>query len=306
MAPSASPALSGGGPDGFGYTWSEATFEWIDAVDGGTDTGLGSSSSTPVPVSTGFPFRYYNDVYSEVYVGRDGFLSVLPPGEQCRLLFPDPDPPNGMIHAYHTYLTLSDSGPTGRVYYKRGGTTPNRYLVVEWYQVRVLCDDPGSEQVVTFEVVLHESEEIVLQYGDMQYNDCNACASVGIEDQTGADGALVTYCACCALENAVSSNTAIHFAGSAPAPRVRVSPHFQGGFAAPGGTLDERLFVRNIGEVGPDTYDVLASSVWPVQLYREDGTTALTDTDGDGLPDTGSLAETDEITVTARVSVPAS
>jgi len=68
------PADSGG-PDDFGYTWSDnVPLNWINA-SGGTDTGIDSSTDHVGPVDIGFPFKYYENTYSDLYISRHGFLA---------------------------------------------------------------------------------------------------------------------------------------------------------------------------------------------------------------------------------------
>ena len=64
-----------GGPDDFGYTWDDTVaMNWIDA-SGGTDTGLNSSTDHVGPVGIGFPFKYYENTYSQLYISRFGFVA---------------------------------------------------------------------------------------------------------------------------------------------------------------------------------------------------------------------------------------
>ena len=53
----------------------------------------------------------------------------------------------------------------GYLRYLRGGTAPNRWMVVEWNRVRSNCCDDAAEEY-TFEAIVYESGDIVFQYGD--------------------------------------------------------------------------------------------------------------------------------------------
>ncbi len=61
-----------GGPDDFGYTWSDSVpLSWIDARTG-TDTGLGGNTRVVGPVSLPFPFKFYENTYSQIYISKYG------------------------------------------------------------------------------------------------------------------------------------------------------------------------------------------------------------------------------------------
>ena len=63
--------------------------------------------------------------------------------------------------------------------------------------------------------------------------------------------------------------------------------------------------MRNTGEFGTDTFDLTVSSAWPTTLYQADGSTPLADTDGDGTPDTGPIAQGDSMTIVVKIALPA-
>ncbi len=292
-----SQAAESGGPDDFGYTWEEVTPNWIDATDG-TDAGLSGWSSgqatDPIPLPFSFPF--YEHTYDAVYIVAPGYLAFTPGVWRDQFIIPSPAEPNNLIAPYASPLQLAESGPEGRVYYKSGGTAPNRYFVVEWYRV-----SSGEGEIYTFEVVLYENGDFVFQYGDAHFSGNGYfCGSFGIEDDLGYDGlANRAFCA------QFPDNTAVRFYRPQPTARVKAFPPYQGRFLEPGATETFSLSVRNTGEVGEDTYEVTVASDWPVALYQSDGVTLLTDTDGDGTVDTGALSEGETTTVVVAVSAPA-
>lgn len=286
-----------GGPDDFGYTWDDLVpLNWIDATDG-TDTGMsGYSYGQRVgPIWLPFQFKYYENTYNQVYIAASGYLAFTDEGiwpSQPRV--PSPAKPNNIIAPYATPLRLATSGPANRVYYKSGGSAPNRYFVVEWYQVKYY----EGEQY-TFEVILYENGDIVFQYQTMSYGYSYACGVAGIEDSTGLDGLnYVPFC------RQAPSNKAVRFTRPALSARVSVRPLYQGRFTRAGETVAFQVPIRNTGELGSDTYDLTLSSSWPATLYHADGATPLTDTDGDGAVDTGSLAQGGTFTVTVKVQTP--
>jgi hypothetical protein len=146
-------AQATGGPDDFGYTWDDAlVLNWIDATSG---TELGMSGGATGPVSLPFSFQYYENTYTSLYIVANGYVGFTDFGwwdSQPRV--PSPARPNNLIAPYATPLNLASSGPADRVYYKSGGAAPDRYFVVEWYQVRM------EDEVYTFELVLHENGDV--------------------------------------------------------------------------------------------------------------------------------------------------
>jgi hypothetical protein len=202
------------------------------------------------------------------------------------------------------YWTPVYIGTGGWIRYLSGGTAPNRYFVVEWHDVAGggPTDDIGKDELYRFQVVLYENGDIVFQYQTMTYSGdyWYWCGAAGIEDSTGLDG--LTYVSFC---NQAPSNKAVRFYRPAPSARVKIWPLYQGRFTRAGATESFQVPIRNTGELGADTYDLSVSSSWPVSLYAADGITPLTDTDGDGAVDTGSVAQGGTVTITVKVQTPA-
>jgi hypothetical protein len=281
-----------GGPDDYGYTWDDSVpFNWID-VTGGIDTGLTSNCQNLAAVPIGFPFKFYENTYSTVYVSLNGYLA-FDAGSGCYWhgQVPSPATPNNIIAPYWGHFT----NVAGHVRYLQGGSLPNRYLVIEWYQ---MTDQHGAA-TYTFEVILHENGDIVFQYQTMNYSGGWSCAGTGIEDSTGTDGLMYQWC------SQIGNSKAIRFYRPGPMARVKVWPLYQGRFTRAGATESFQVPIRNTGELGADTYDLYVSSSWPVSLYTADGTTPLTDTDGDGTVDTGSVAQGSTVTIAVKVQTPA-
>jgi len=302
--PASGPALAPSAPDDYGYTWDDTLpFAWVDATSG-TDTGMNGASNGGHfgPVDLGFSFRYYENTYTQVHIGASGFLTFTEAGSwPNQSQIPASGVPNNVIAPYWAPLYLSASGPTGQVYFLRGGTAPTQYFVVEWYDVAggSATDSTGGDDLFRFEVILYENGNILFQYDQMLYTGSRWCGAAGIEDAAGTDG--LTYLPLCA---AAPSGVAVRFSRPATSARVQVSPTYQSGFITPGGTLSLPVSIRNLGDLGPDTFDLTASSAWPVTLLAADGTTLLSDTDGDGIADTGPIGQGGTLPVTIRVTAP--
>ena len=272
------------------------TLSWVNASSG-IDTGINDTTDRAGPIDIGFPFKFYENVRSQVYISRFGFLAFNSDNlwnDQSRV--PSPEKPDEVIAPHWAPL----SEVAGYVRYLRGGTAPNHWFAVEWSRVRGdCCDDDGAEEY-TFETILHESGDIVFQYATMTTNGNYWCQASGIEDATGLDGlATSPYC------DKITPNHAVRITRPALAARVALAPRAQGVFSAAGAVAQFSQTVRNTGEFGADTYDLTVSSPWPTTLYQEDGSTPLTDTDGDGAPDTGTVDQGSSQTIIVKTALPA-
>ncbi len=281
-----------GGPDEFGYTWDDsAAFNWIDA-SGGTKSDLTGDDRWDGPIDMGFDFKFYENTYSQLYFSTNGLITFgAGASEYLNQNIPNPSSPNDFIAPFWDDLCVNyGTYNTGAIHYLRGGTAPHRYFVVEWRAVSRL----GETDLLTFEAVLYESGDILMQYQTMDgYLDS---ATVGIEENIGVDG----------LEygKTASSGVAIRFARPGAAARIKTWPIHQGQFASAGEDAAFEIPIHNTGELGADTYDISASSPWTVTLYAADGITPLSDTDDDGTVDTGPVDQGSIATVVARITAP--
>lgn len=295
-------APTAGGPDEYGYTWNTVGMSWIEA-SGGTDTGMSGDSydqaTGPIPLP--FSFKFYENSYTSLYIAASGYVSFQDwffwDTQQNA---PEPFEPNDAVAPYWSPLYLSNSGANGRVYYMSGGSAPNRYFVVQWHNVN--GDPPGDpiggDDTFRFQLILHENGDIVFQYQYMNYNGNWWCGGQGIEDSLGLDGLSMDYC------NAVASNRAVRIYRPAPAARPRLIRLAAGGFTSAGEAATMRFPLRNLGELGTDTFDLLTSASWPISFYAADGVTPLTDTNGNGIVDSGPLSPLIQTEVVARITAP--
>jgi hypothetical protein len=168
--------------------------------------------------------------------------------------------------------------------------------VAQWQAVTRLSG--AASAPLTFQVILHEGGDVVLQYQSLA--GPVESATVGMEDETGGDGLQLTGNA-----PALASGLSVRFARPAPAPRVKVYPTVFGAFAGPAQPARFEVPLRNAGDLAADTFDLAVSAVWPVSLLAQaDHDNSLTDTDADTLPDTGPIAPGGHYTVTVLAHPP--
>ena len=288
-----------GGADAYGYTWDDTVpFQWEDAyiISGGTKLDLEGDDNYK-GLDIGFEFPFYENRYSHLFVSTNGFIAFDSEGayQFFNKSIPYPGAPNNYIAPFWDDLGVNCCNNQGGVYYKRGGTAPHRYLVIEWFRVSRLW----NEETLTFEVILYENGDIVFQYssmkGDLRW------ATVGIEDDVGGDGALYLY-----HTSGITDNKAIRFRRPGPKARLKVWPLFHGRFVAAGEMAYFHIPVHNIGELGADTYEVMVDKTqWPVTLFRADRLTPLRDTNGNGSLDTGAVSQGDQFNLWVGIRTPA-
>ncbi len=101
------------------------------------------------------------------------------------------------------------------------------------------------------------------------------------------------------------SGTVLAYVGQMPVG-LNVVPAYQSVDVLPGDTVDFNINVTNMGTSGPDTFDASVSVGplgWLVDLWEADGVTPLNDTDGDTVPDTGSLPYGASTMIIARMYI---
>ena len=297
---------STGGPDQFGYTWDDSVpSSWIDATDG-TDTGMsGYSSGQAVgPISLPFTFHFYENAYPELWISASGILAFSvhdamtsgPWGTR----FPEPDNPANLIAPLWSAFELGEQGPTNRVYYKGGGVSPNLYFVVEWYLVRYSNSPYGGITEFTYEVILYQNGDIRFQYQTIDTGGGYYCddVAIGMENSNGYDG--LTYLDYCDVP---PSGTAVHFTRPPDSARVLLLNPYDGIFTQPHKFLNYELQINNNGTLGTDTYNLTTTSNWDL-TFKNSGGIPLTDTNADGIVDTGPLAQGAEFKFVAEVHTP--
>ena len=198
-----------GGPDLAGYTWADSSsggpeFNYevdvdADPVDFGAEP---DDSMTTVDFPSGFTFPFYGVDYSAIDIHSNGGLSFaaathLSASHSCDTLsFEAPH-----ILPYWTDLVpATDAG--GEVYAWLGGEHPNRYFVVEWYEVPpyVQGTGGGGDNPVTFEAKLFETGRIEFHYDDLDGdgNDDDGADAVvliaGFVPNSGNASMLVASC----------------------------------------------------------------------------------------------------------------
>ena len=286
--------FASGGPDRFGYTWSDTQpYNWIDVTSGNLiDLSGDDKVSDLIPI--GFDFQFYENSYNQLYVTTNGVITF---GDSTYSFenreMPFLVEPQNIIAPFWDDLHVPTS-TSGAVYYQ--GNTDR--FVIAWHNV---ARYPNTSDLLTFETILYKNGDICFQYQTL--SGILDEATVGIEDADGTDG--LTY-----LHNApgldlLEGAKKICFIKPTPNYRVKMLPIYQGGLII-GGTKNFPLKVINTGDFGADLYELLVSPSdpsWNIEI-RTSGGLLLPDNDIDGLYETGVIQAGQSISLLVKLIPP--
>ena len=188
--PAITKTLAFGGPDSFGYTWTDSdesngiSYNWVDiTLSGVSVTGLGDESNVgPLPV--GFNFPFYNSSFSTFRINSNGYISFTNTSTNTFTNFalPTTKAPENLVAPFWDDLHVGTAG--GAVYYE---TSPNR-LVVSFISVARYS---SATHRMTFQIILSSSGEIMYQYKSLV--GATTSATVGIQDSTRTIGLQMAF-----------------------------------------------------------------------------------------------------------------
>ena len=152
------------------------------------------------PFPIGFNFSFFGNVYSQFYVGSNGWVGFSPnpnsSGTRQAFAVPssaDYNPKNCILGPWQDMLPRSSGGPY--LFYHTNGTAPSRTLVVMWCQVPMYSNPPDcNDSLVTFQIILHEGSSVI----ENQIYHKPSCpvwfdnkATLGVQNSTGMIGYAV-------------------------------------------------------------------------------------------------------------------
>jgi hypothetical protein len=177
-----------GGPDAFGYSWRPAVYDWIEVSDG---QALNLPDDGEVTLTLPFAFPFYDRASNFLRVGNNGaVLFDTQSGDVPFINLSMSQAPDDFLAPY--WDDLSDS--QGNVYWKTVGNAPDRRVVIQWANRPHADLDPDS---ITFEMILHESGDIVFQYQDVDFGDASddagASATVGMRGRSAAQSVEYSF-----------------------------------------------------------------------------------------------------------------
>lgn len=145
-------------------------------------------------VSIGFPFTFYGNVYNELVISGNGYVtfdvtvanSYSPWPINTAIPNPGGQPENAIMAPWHDMNT----GIGGQVYYGMSGIAPNRFFVITWCQVPMFS---CTSDLATQQIILYEgSNKIEMFIQDKTICTWNGGAAVqGLVDATSANADIV-------------------------------------------------------------------------------------------------------------------
>ena len=182
-----------GGPDNYGYMWTDSNeegaveFDWIDISGTGTALSFTDNDEGVGPYPIGFTFNFYGTDYDEFIVNPNGWVGFGDDSnEWSNSALPDADAPRPAIMPFwdDLYPEIGTSGG-GQVYYQ----SFDDHLVVMFDDV---IHYPGNYNgTYKFEVILWSTGEIKLQYHALD-GDLDSC-TIGIQNAGADDGLLILH-----------------------------------------------------------------------------------------------------------------
>ncbi len=189
LALSGSVQAATGGPDGFGYRWKDFdTYSFAD-MTGHMTVVLGDNQlSGAVPI--GFPFTFYGNAYTQVYIDSNGIIRFA---DTFGIGDPEVSIPTLAVPNLSIYGWWADLDPSlgGSINYLTTGSAPNQIFVVEYNVLHYGGADP-----VVFQIKLFETTNVI----EVHYQKAPAANilgtdrshTAGIENGDGTIG-LVYY-----------------------------------------------------------------------------------------------------------------
>ena len=305
-------APTSGGPDTFGYTWSNSydtdgpTYSWIDS-SGSLDRVV-NGDDVRGEISLPFDFYYYGAWYNNLWLTTNGWASFGADPTSSYYInatIPSTSGPENMVAAFWDDLKVGQSTYTdyggGTIRTKTVGTTPDRQFVIIW-QDAARSPSPYDD-FATFEIILFEtSNNIVIQYYDVSFGseyDNGTSATVGIENADGDDGSLYQYLGDPQL---VYDGLAIEFVAPAPPvlPVVDLSEDvIDFGGVHIGHPADYVLTIDNAGGSDLNVTDITSSNA----VFTVDVTSGVVVVAGIGLDVTVTFDPTAEVADTAYLII---
>ena len=176
-----------------GYEWADSdavdgpTYSWEDIASSGTSLTLADDASETLDIGFDFPFLSAQ-VVDEVHVGSNGLLGVGSDSGVSNASneeIPASAMPNNIICPFWDNL---DPTAGGTVHYEDLGTEPDRRFILQYTAVKL----EASTDLLTFQVILYESGNILFQYKEMPGLGDGSSATIGVEGKEGAKGIQIS------------------------------------------------------------------------------------------------------------------
>jgi len=179
-----------GGPDNFGYMWSDSfansgpAYDWIDISRSGVKIPDLKDDDASAPLDIGFSFPFYGRNYETFFVSSNGFIgfgSSSDYANHTNMPIPAKQTPNTIIAPFWDDL----SPENGAIYYYRQRTR----LIVQFDNMKQYRNNGKA----SFQIILDKEGSILFQYKSFSNDfNTNSC-TVGIENNDGTDGLEIAF-----------------------------------------------------------------------------------------------------------------
>ena len=190
--------VSCGGPDNFGYLWSDSDLEvsiaynWVDIEGMGNQLSFPQNDTADEPVEIGFDFPFYGMDYGQCTVNPNGWIGFGADNTAySNTSLPSTSAPKPAIFGFWDDLNpvSGDQGGcpegSGNVYAYSDGSQ-----FVVWFNDVTRCANNEQYQgSYDFQFVLHSNGDIDLNYRDM--SGYTSSGTVGMQNEDGSTGLLV-------------------------------------------------------------------------------------------------------------------
>jgi hypothetical protein len=208
-----------GGPDAFGYTYTDSNepdgpvFDLIDITATGVLVASGDDVSTG-PLTLGAPFSFYGVEYADLVAATNGYISVDPAdgGPDLSNDCPIPAPPStgattgGRIYPLHDDMVAQGAGG---VYYEYFADCPHPHegggCSIFHYDE---ADHFGGASPFDYEVILFDNGDILFLYGPGN-PELGSGSTTGIQNLVLVETPTALLYENCNTPNSLSDNLAI-------------------------------------------------------------------------------------------------
>ncbi|MBF0452859.1 MAG: carboxypeptidase regulatory-like domain-containing protein [Candidatus Magnetomorum sp.] len=181
-----------GGPDLFGYMWSDSTsdggptYDWTDISKSGRQLADMKDDDYSAPLDIGFSFPFYGQKYDQFYIASNGFIGFGPTTDYAshsNMPVPGNKTPQNLIACLWDDLSLEGAGST--IYYRTQGDR----LIVQFEKMGRY----GYTGTATCQIIIDKTGLILLQYKSFTDGFNRNSCTVGIENADGSDGLEVAF-----------------------------------------------------------------------------------------------------------------
>jgi gliding motility-associated-like protein len=155
-------------------------------------SGMGDDEvKGPFPI--GFSFMFFGNIYTQFYVGANGWISFSPNVTSAGIRDPfavpsmvNTNPKNCILGPF---CDLQPDNSSSFIFYLTLGEPPNRELVVMWCQTPLYSTQECPGQFATFQIILEENgNEIENQILSKPQCATNYKGTIGLQNSTGTIG----------------------------------------------------------------------------------------------------------------------